>query len=233
MNDLEQRVKALEIKVKLLEETLEKLKNTQIPGQVEGGTQPQIKPFKCVDFATDVSDQSELDFSQEESLKAIKSQKESIDSMISAAIKKSETFSDQYPDDPRYFNYEMENGTEKDWGSQSHNVAQLASFVGKGIRITSYNGFETKRVIIPKEIDGYPVISIGEKAFMNAPIEQLILPNSLKAIMAQSFSGCQSLTHLDLPDGLLYMGEGCFENTGLLSINIPNAMSEYKMEANI
>lgn len=223
MSDLEQRVKALETKVKILEETLETLKNMQLSEQMDEYIQSKSKSLKLVNLINSMADDHELDFSKEEnSVQNVRATKNAIDQQIAAALRSSGDFSEQYPNDSRYFNYEIESGVVTDWIYGQKEDIRLSEYIGKGIRITSYNGFEADRVIVPKEIDGYPVISIGEKAFKNASFSELILPSSLKAILSNAFEGCTKLQHIDLPEGIEYLGERCFSEAGLKSIRLPD-----------
>lgn len=229
MSELEQRVKALEAKVKILEETLETLKNMGISEQMTGYIKQKKQTLKMVNLINSVSDEPELDFSkEEESLANLSRAKRTVDNQIQTALRDAGTFSDDFPDDPRYFNYEVESGMTTVnpgtvWERQEKNAA-LSAFVGKGLRITAFNGFDTDRVIIPSEIDGQPVISIGEKAFKNATISEVILPKSIIAILRESFSGCKNLKHIDLPDTLEYLGDCCFSHSGLTDLAFPNAL---------
>lgn len=207
MSDLEQRVKALETKVKILEETLETLKNMQLSEQMDEYIQSKSKSLKLVNLINSLSAEQTLDFRKEEdSVQSVRSAKITIDQQIAAALRNSGEFSEQYPDDPRYFNYEVESGMVTDWNNRQKKDNNLSPYIGNGIRITSSNGFEVDRIIVPKEIDGYPVISIGENAFKNA------------------FQGCTKLKHIDLPEGLEYLGEYCFSGTGLESLHIPDCV---------
>ena len=225
MNDLEQRVKTLETKVKVLEETLETLKNMSLSEQMGSFIQSRQKSLRMVELLNSVSDDDKLDFDKERAtLDNVREAKRNVDEQLSRAIKNASSFSEDYPDDPRYFNYEIETGKEETRNGRPNAISALTHYVGKGIRITSYNGFETERVIVPKEIDGYTVVSIGEKAFMNASISQIILPSTLKGIMLSAFEGCQNLTNIDLPDGLEYLGSSCFQNTALAAIAIPDSV---------
>ena len=226
MNDLEQRVKTLETKVKVLEETLETLKNMSLSEQMGSFIQSRQKSLRMVELLNSVSDDEKLDFDKErETLNNVRAAKNTVDAQISQALRNVGTFSDDFPDDPRYFNYEIETGmtTNSLWKRQEKNPA-LERFAGKGLRITAYNGFETNRVIIPREINGQPVISIGEKAFMNATISEVILPKSIKAILGKAFSGCKNLKKIDLPETLEYMGSFCFAESGLTELAFPNAL---------
>ena len=62
MNDLEQRVKTLETKVKVLEETLETLKNMSLSEQMGSFIQSRQKSLRMVELINSVSDDDKLDF---------------------------------------------------------------------------------------------------------------------------------------------------------------------------
>lgn len=225
MNDLEQRVKTLENKVKMLEETLETLKNMSLSEQMGSFIQSRQKSLRMVELLNSVSDDDKLDFEKERiSLNNVRNAKRDIDNQIAQALCNAGTFSDDLPGDPRYFNYEV----EKDffWIRKERNAALNPKKVTKGLRITAYNGFETDRVIIPNEIDGQPVISIGEKVFMNAPISEVVLPKSLKAILGKAFQGCSNIKHIDLPDAIEYLGPYCFEDSGIVDLVLPSSLTE-------
>ena len=116
MSDLEQRVKALETKVKILEETLETLKNMQLSEQMDEYIQSKSKSLKLVNLINSMADDHELDFSKEEnSVQNVRATKNAIDQQIAAALRSSGDFSEQYPNDSRYFNYEIESGVVTDW----------------------------------------------------------------------------------------------------------------------
>lgn len=110
------------------------------------------------------------------------------------------------------------------WGKPIQ-CPELQRYVKRGLRIVSYNGFETERIVVPGEIDGRPVISIGEKVFMNATVSEVVLPNSLKAILKQAFDGCEKLSSVSLPDGITYIGSGCFQNSGLEELLCPKSVT--------
>lgn len=227
MYNLVKRVKALETKVKMLEETLETMKNMQMAEQMEGRTKTQAKSLKKEAPVNRMPDKPEPDFDRKaENHRVIQAQEKSIDSRIAAALQGAGTVSEQYPDDPRYFNYEVETGTIPDYAGRKMKITELQPFVGKTIRITAYNGFESERVIVPREIDGYTVVSIGEKAFKNASLKEIILPSTLKAIFKCAFDGCSNLKNLELPEGLLYLGEYCFQSSGLERIAFPNTITK-------
>ena len=227
MNDLEQRVKVLEAKVKILEETLETLKNIGTSEQMDAVIKQKKRTLKMVGLVNTVSDKPELDFSREEKcVTALSQAKRTVDAQIASALSHAGTFSEDFPNDPRYFTYEVETTSAyKKWNYERGAVEVVREGGSRGIRITGYNGFESERVVVPKEIDGVSVTSIGEKAFMNASFHELILPQTIQSIGSKAFSGCNNLKHIDLPTGLTHVGEYCFEYSGLVEIALPDALS--------
>lgn len=217
-NDLNERVAILEKKVKALEDTLETLENMGISEQMEKYLRKKKQAMKMVNLINTVSDNPALDFArEEEAVSELSRKKNDLDEQIQAALKNAGVFSEEFPNDPRYFNYEVDSGEGN---------GRQGSSLGKGIRITSYNGFATKRVIVPREIDGKPVVSIGENVFMNTEIEEVILPKSVKSIGRGAFSGCKNLHQIDLPDSVETLGTDCFSGSGLESLAFPNALRE-------
>ena len=216
MNELEQRVRELENKVKVLEETLSTLKNMQLSEQMKDYLDSKTKTLKMMSLLNSVSEDSETIFdtsAEEEKFTSVSSQKAIVDEQISASVKYVGSFSDDMPDDPRYFEYEIEKGTitkssySRFNPSQEEPIEGISEFARKGLRITAYNGFDTNRIVVPKEIDGMPVISIGVEAFKNASFSEIILPTTLKAILESAFDGCKNLKNIDLPDDLRFIGQ--------------------------
>ena len=65
--------------------------------------------------------------------------------------------------------------------------------------ITKYIGTETD-TIIPATLGGYPVTSIGEKAFLNRiMLTSISIPKSVTSIGDGAFWGCGKLTSISLP----------------------------------
>ncbi|MCD7892061.1 MAG: leucine-rich repeat domain-containing protein [Erysipelotrichaceae bacterium] len=227
MSDLEQRVKALETKVKILEETLETLKDMQLSDQMNNYIQSKSRDLKLVDLLNSVTDNGELDLSKErESIEQIISNKKIIDENIEKSLRNTNTFLNNYSD-PSYFDYEDESGIVSSWyDNDTYSDINLKKYIGKGIRITSYNGFDSKNIVIPKEINGKPVISIGENVFKNTKVKEIIIPNSVKIILRNAFEGCTNLKHIALPNDLTYIGTCCFSKSGIESINIPKSVQK-------
>lgn len=206
MNDYEQRIKVLEEKVKILEETLETLKNMQMSEQMQGFIQAKTRTLKMVELINSVSEKPELDMSKEQNaIMEIEAKKRSVDKEIANVIKSSNDFSEKSATDVKYFEYEIENGID----DYDRPIQELSEYIGKGIRITAYNGFDCDSIIIPSEINGLPVTSVGEKAFINAKFSEILLPDSIVAILKSAFMGCENLIHISFPDSIKIIGNSC------------------------
>ena len=77
--------------------------------------------------------------------------------------------------------------------------------------IDFYVGTATQ-IVIPDTLDGYPVIMIGNSAFIErSDIEYIQLPATLQRIEDNAFSGCSAWRNpLLLPDSVTYIGECAF-----------------------
>ena len=113
------------------------------------------------------------------------------------------------------------------------------------LTLTAYTGTETDPVI-PAEIDGQPVVSIGNGCFTGllcirkihipegiesigdyafeccSALEKVYFPESLKSIGTGAFSGCSHLTLADMQDGITSIGTGAFLYcTSLVNLELP------------
>ena len=61
--------------------------------------------------------------------------------------------------------------------------------------ITDYVGSDTN-VVIPAAIDGTPVTSIGQAAFMDKSIENVVIPSTVKYVGDYAFDECDDLNSL-------------------------------------
>ena len=82
-----------------------------------------------------------------------------------------------------------------------------------------------KKLVIPAELDGHPVTSIGDSAFDSCTgLASIVLPDTLKSIGNKAFRFCWNLTTISLPDGLISIGGGAFDYTGLTFVSIPDSV---------
>ena len=118
---------------------------------------------------------------------------------------------------------------------------------GYGITITGCNK-DAEDIVIPSEINGSPVTTIGMeafygthnlnsiiipegvtkldfKAFENSDVKNVTLPSTLKIIGGQAFNCCFDLTEINLPYGLEVIGGHAFANCQSLKyIDIPDSV---------
>ena len=90
-----------------------------------------------------------------------------------------------------------------------------------GIFIKEYIGSD-KTVVIPSKIDGQAVTIIAGGAFVGTSIESVVIPDSVKFVVARAFYGCDQLKTVDFGDGIIEIQEEAFrECTALESIILP------------
>ena len=87
-------------------------------------------------------------------------------------------------------------------------------------------------VVIPDKIDGFPVTSIGDFAFANSSITSVMIPDSVKSIGTEAFSGCTRLTSVTIPDKVQVIGaEAFWRCANLESIIIPDRVRSIGRDA--
>lgn len=97
--------------------------------------------------------------------------------------------------------------------------------VPAGIFITKFKPKDVAVVEVPSEIDGKPVVAIGEKAFMGKNIEEVILPDSLIVIAERAFCNCKQLTKVSMSENVKmdrFTFVGCdklIDDKGFLIVN--------------
>ena len=118
------------------------------------------------------------------------------------------------------------------------------------VTITGYNGSDTE-LVIPSEIDGKKVTSIGVNAFRNCTgftsvtipdsvteigeaafygctgLTGIIIPDSVTKIYYSAFEGCAGITSLSIGKGVISICNSAFYGcTGLTSVTIPDSVTE-------
>ncbi len=81
-------------------------------------------------------------------------------------------------------------------------------------------------IVIPAEIDGKSITSIGDSAFNNCKsLESVTIPNNVTIIESFAFSDCKNLAYVSLSDGLTEIGDYAFKNCpNIKEITIPNSV---------
>jgi len=83
-------------------------------------------------------------------------------------------------------------------------------------------------VVIPAEIDGLPVTSIGEQAFPGcSKLTSVTIPDSITSIGEYAFSSCVKLTSVTIPDSVKSIGNAAFYGcTNLSSVTLPKLLTD-------
>lgn len=94
---------------------------------------------------------------------------------------------------------------------------------GDYIEISDCKMYETREAVVPSEIEGVPVTSIGDFAFEFCYfLSSLEIPDSITSIGRGAFYNCMSLTSLKIPSGVTSIRERSFMRcSALSSITVP------------
>lgn len=91
--------------------------------------------------------------------------------------------------------------------------------------ITKYVGSDAT-VVIPREINGILVTSIGYCAFYCDNVQSITLPNSITSIGDHAFYGCSSLESIIIPESVTSIEANAFIScSSLTNITIPNSVT--------
>jgi hypothetical protein len=119
----------------------------------------------------------------------------------------------------------------------------------KGVRIKKYTG-SREEVVIPAEIEGFPVVEIAWLAFGDT-LKAVVIPYSvmsmefagcenlssvvigmgIKEISDTAFSKCTALATITIPDNVVSIGVRAFAESGLTSITIPDSITAIGSDA--
>ncbi|NLM87104.1 MAG: leucine-rich repeat protein [Clostridiales bacterium] len=86
-------------------------------------------------------------------------------------------------------------------------ISDFSYSINEGqVFITGYKGTGGD-VVIPSEIEGLPVVSIGQTAFLdNLKVQSVWIPRSVRRIEFGAFSGCSNLNSISFAYGLTSIG---------------------------
>jgi len=95
------------------------------------------------------------------------------------------------------------------------------------ITITACNRSAKGGLVIPDKIEGLPVASIGDQAFMGCnSLTSITIPDSVTNIGVYAFMSCSSLTSITIPDSVTYIGyQAFYDCSSLTSITIPEGVT--------
>ena len=83
-----------------------------------------------------------------------------------------------------------------------------------------------KSAVVPAQIVGRPVVKIGDRAFSDCEsLTSVEIPDGVETIGDSAFAFCKSLTSVEIPDGVKTIGDDAFGNCkSLTSVEIPNSV---------
>lgn len=142
------------------------------------------------------------------------------------------------------------------WGvDEKKNNGEYGYYIVDGkITITDYVG-SALQIVIPDEIDGMPVISIGKTfsgtdntvekitlcenityldmtAFKNnTSLQEVVLSQNITEIPREAFYNCTSLKSVTMPQGITSIGDYAFYRTAIGQIVMPSALNHIGMYA--
>lgn len=90
----------------------------------------------------------------------------------------------------------------------------------KKICADAFSASSIEEAVIPDS-----VVEIDKAAFIYCKkLKNIVLPNGLQMLKARTFCDCTSLETIDFPASMFYIGERCFETSGLKHITIPSTI---------
>ena len=82
---------------------------------------------------------------------------------------------------------------------------------GKGVTITNCSSNANGNIVIPEEIDGLPVTTIGNDAFNGCTsMKGVTIPDSVTSIGNGAFLACYNLVNIIIPDSVITIGQDAF-----------------------
>ena len=94
--------------------------------------------------------------------------------------------------------------------------------------VSGINSTTVKNIVIDSTFNGLPVNEIAAHSFSECDfIESIIIPDSILSIGDYAFSHCDSLTSIEIPDSVTQIGAGAFYDcSSLKSIALPNGITK-------
>ena len=125
------------------------------------------------------------------------------------------------PDGSYAHTWAVEHGYSVQEGDFLYRLAGYDDYGSVGAWICGYTG-DSDVVTVPATLGSYPVVVIDFSAFNRmGNITEVILPDGLRQIRDYAFYICSSLTKVNLPDTLTYIGSGAFGHCSLTEITLP------------
>lgn len=112
------------------------------------------------------------------------------------------------------------------YGEDTKELKYLQYEIKSGeVTITHCSSEARGNIVIPLEIEGYPVTVIGKEAFYNIKIDAITIPSTVKIIEDSAFEWSQ-VTTINMNEGLEEIGEGAFRYGKFETIVIPSTVKK-------
>ncbi|MEF2247338.1 chitobiase/beta-hexosaminidase C-terminal domain-containing protein [Paenibacillus sp. IITD108] len=100
------------------------------------------------------------------------------------------------------------------------------------VTITKYKVYkDNNHVVVPDQLGGKIVSEIGNKAFDNAHIIGVTLPDTVTSIGEWAFARCYNLQTVKLPSGLISIGNYAFDTNQISHIDLPDSLQDIGFSA--
>ena len=109
---------------------------------------------------------------------------------------------------------------------QSENDFEVKQNADNTLAITKYNGAATD-VVIPSALHGLKVTIIGDDAFCDKNLTNVVIPNTVTHIGGYAFAN-NNIKELVLPARLKEIDKGAFKNNQIRALIIPNGVTVIK-----
>lgn len=94
------------------------------------------------------------------------------------------------------------------------------------LSLVGYKGNDSIGVLIPSAIEGFPVTRIDDAAFSDSSVSGIVLPNEVREIGREAFSGCTALREMVIPNRTTVIGRHAFAGcVRLREVVIPKSVS--------
>lgn len=134
-------------------------------------------------------------------------------------------------------------------GNPPEDPLELLMYLNRDSEIE--DSVEPVEIVIPSEIEGLPVVELGDRVFSNSPVKTVVIPESVKrfgaglfrearhlqyvklpttitSLLGQFFNSCDSLEYFIIPDHITHIGSSAFSSSGLRSIEIPDTVTSFE-----
>lgn len=203
-SELLQRIEKLEKQVELLQAEITAIKSIEVSEKAHEQIDKMERANKLVSLIENLSGEKMPDAQKDDEIEVLQNISQQAEKEVQSSIGTIEEFINNSADESDF-----------EW-----------KLYKNGIEITKYVGMSKKTVVIPNNIAGKSVISIGKEAFKNClEVERVKLPQFLKHIGEYSFYNCENLIELSIPNSVQEIGSLAFYNTGIASVKIPEVKS--------